>query len=150
MIFAAVVAVLLLISSSLIADDARKVNDILRFSGYSADKLSAAAVCRNFKLQWNPLLFWHLYSGDTSIQGTPLFRGQKIWSRWNVHIIFVFVTSIYFINTNEIPSELSCENLKTSSHVKITCYQFTCHWHVKISLLLWLHKKPHLSDPKTI
>ena len=137
MIFAAVVAVLLLISSSLIADDARKLNDI---AGYSADKLSAAAVCRNFKLQWNPLLFWHLYSGDTSIQGTPLFRGQKIWSRWNVHIIFVFVTSIYFINTNEIPSELSCENLKTSSHVKITCYQFTCHWRVKISPLLWLLK----------
>ena len=145
MIFAAVVAVLLLISSSLIADDARKLKDIPRFFGSSADKLSAAAVCRNFKLQWNPLLFWHLYSGDTSIQGTPLFRGQKICSRWNVHIIFVFVTSIYFINTNEIPSELSCENLKTSSHVI-----FTCHWHVKISPLLWLHKKPHLSDQKTI
>ena len=42
MIFDAVVAVLLLISSSLIADDARKWNDI----GFSVDKLIAAAVCR--------------------------------------------------------------------------------------------------------
>ena len=54
MIFAAVVAVLLLISSSLIADDARKWNDIyggLRPFGVSVDKLSAAAVCRKIKLQ---------------------------------------------------------------------------------------------------
>ena len=50
-IFSAVVAVLLLISSSLIADDARKWNDIARYFGHSLDKLSAAAVCRNFKLQ---------------------------------------------------------------------------------------------------
>ena len=28
---------------------------------------------------------------DTSIQGTPLFKGHKIWSQKNVHIIFVFV-----------------------------------------------------------
>ena len=33
------------------------------------------------------------YSG-TSIQGTPPFRRHKIWSRKNVHIIFVSVTSI--------------------------------------------------------
>ena len=49
MIFAAAVAVLLLISSSLIADDARRFND--RYGRYnlfgsSLDKLSAAAVCR--------------------------------------------------------------------------------------------------------
>ena len=31
---------------------------------------------------------------DTSIQGTPPFRGHKIWSRKNVHIIFVSVTSV--------------------------------------------------------
>ena len=31
---------------------------------------------------------------DTSIQGTPPFRGHKIWLRKNVYIIFVFVTSI--------------------------------------------------------
>ena len=30
---------------------------------------------------------------DTSIQGTAPFRGLKIWSRKNVHRIFVFVTS---------------------------------------------------------
>ena len=34
-------------------------------------------------------LFW-----DTFIQGTPPFRGHKIWSGKNVHIIFIFVTSI--------------------------------------------------------
>ena len=35
------------------------------------------------------LLLW-----DTSIQGTPPFRGHKIWSLKNVHIIFIFVTSV--------------------------------------------------------
>ena len=45
MIFAAVVAVLLLISSSLIADDARKLKDFPSLFGSLADKLSAAAVC---------------------------------------------------------------------------------------------------------
>ena len=42
----------------------------------------------------------------------------------------------YYINANEIPSKLSRENLISS--------------HVKISPLLWLHNKPHLSDQKTI
>ena len=33
---------------------------------------------------------------------------------------------IYYVNSNEIPGELSRENL-ISSHVKITCYlEFTC------------------------
>ena len=31
---------------------------------------------------------------DTSIQETPPFRGHKIWCPKNVHIIFVFVSSI--------------------------------------------------------
>ena len=31
---------------------------------------------------------------DTSIQETPPFRGRKIWSPKNVHVIFVFVSSI--------------------------------------------------------
>ena len=31
------------------------------------------------------------------------------------------ITAFYYINTNEIPGELSRENL-ISSHVKITCY----------------------------
>ena len=35
------------------------------------------------------LLLW-----DTSIQGTPPFRGHKIWSLKNVQIIFIFVTPV--------------------------------------------------------
>ena len=31
---------------------------------------------------------------DTSIQETPPFRGHKIWCPKNVHVIFVFVSSI--------------------------------------------------------
>ena len=30
---------------------------------------------------------------DTSIQGSPPFRGHKIWSRKNVHMIFVSIPS---------------------------------------------------------
>ena len=48
----------------------------------------------------------------------------------------------YYINTNEIPGELSRENM-TSSHVKITCYLRT-----KRSPLLWLHNKSRLSQRK--
>ena len=36
--------------------------------------------------------------------------------------------AIYYINTNEIPGELSCENL-VSSHVKITCYLHMWKYH---------------------
>ena len=43
---------------------------------------------------------------------------------------------IYYINTNEIPGELLRENLLSS--------------HVKITPLLWLHNKSHLSHQKTI
>ena len=43
---------------------------------------------------------------------------------------------IYYINTNEIPCELSRENMISS--------------HVKISMLLWLHNKSHLSQEKTV
>ena len=42
----------------------------------------------------------------------------------------------YYIKTVEIPGELSRENLISS--------------HVKISPLLWLHNKSHLSHQKTI
>ena len=42
----------------------------------------------------------------------------------------------YYINTNEIPAELSRENMISS--------------HVKISLLLWLHNKSRLSQEKTV
>ncbi|XP_073233103.1 uncharacterized protein [Porites lutea] len=53
MIFDAVVAVFLLISSSLIADDARRWNDIhggYRPSGFSVDKLIAAAAFGFFSM----------------------------------------------------------------------------------------------------
>ena len=49
----------------------------------------------------------------------------------------------YYINTNEIPGELSRENM-ISSHIKITCY-----FHVRISPLLWLHNKSRLPQDKT-
>ena len=54
--------------------------------------------------------------------------------------------TFYYVNTNEIPSELSCESL-ISSHVKITIMLSS---RVKISPLLRLPNKPHLSDQKTI
>ena len=38
------------------------------------------------------------------------------------------IISLYYINTNEIPGELSCENL-ISSHVKITCYLHKWKYH---------------------
>ena len=37
-------------------------------------------------------------------------------------------STIYYINTNEIPGELLCENL-VSSHVKITCYLHMWKYH---------------------
>ena len=40
------------------------------------------------------LVAWNFSCWETSIQGTPPFRGHKIWSWKNVYIIFVFVTSI--------------------------------------------------------
>ena len=46
------------------------------------------------------------------------------------------ITANYYIKTNEIPEELSRENLVSS--------------HVKISPLLWLHNKSRLSHQKTI
>ena len=52
--------------------------------------------------------------------------------------------TIYYKNTNEIPGELSHENL-ISSRVKITLSS-----HVKISPLLWLHNRSRLSHQKTI
>ena len=53
----------------------------------------------------------------------------------NLHLVKVD-KGYYHINTNEIPGELSREKLISS--------------HVKISPLLWLHNKLHLSHQKTI
>ena len=75
-IFDAVVAVLLLISSSLIADDARKWTDIYggyHPFGFSVDKLIAAAVCGKKKTNYKPLLKGHLYSGDTKFGPGKMF-----------------------------------------------------------------------------
>ena len=52
-----------------------------------------------------------------------------------LHLVCTCAMFIYYINTNEIPGELSRGNLKSS--------------HVKISLLLWLHNKSRLSHQKT-
>ena len=53
-----------------------------------------------------------------------------------VSLLGQVISSIFYINTNEIPGELLCENLISS--------------HVKISPLLWLHNKLCLSQQKTI
>ena len=41
-----------------------------------------------------PVIQWNILLWNTSIQRTPPFRGHKIWSRKNVHIIFVSFTSV--------------------------------------------------------
>ena len=52
-------------------------------------------------------------------------------------VCYPFYRSLnYYINTNEIPGELSCENVISS--------------HVKMSPLLWLHNKSRLSHQKAI
>ena len=47
--------------------------------------------------------------------------GNLIKATVITNIIIIIAIIIYYINTNEIPGELSCENM-ISSHVKITCY----------------------------
>ena len=51
-----------------------------------------------------------------------------------LHSVSVYNNYFYYVNTNEIPGELSHENLMFS--------------HVKMSPLLWLHNKLHLSHQK--
>ena len=73
---------------------------------------------------------------------------QAIWMPRYLMLFFssiLHIISFYYINTNEIPGELSHKNL-ISSHVKITCYLHN----VKISPLRWLHNKSRLSHQKTI
>ena len=57
---------------------------------------------------------------------------------WNITMAVVrsCESALYYINTNEIPGELSRENLISSR--------------VKISPLLWLHNRSSLSHQKTI
>ena len=65
----------------------------------------------------------------------------------SLNIVYAFYgnTQLYYINTNEIPGELSRENL-ISSHVKKNMLSS----HLKISPLLCLHNKWRLSHQKTI
>ena len=49
---------------------------------------------------------------------------------------YFFKIAFYYINTNEIPGEISRENMISS--------------HVKISPLPWLHNKSRLSQEKTV
>ena len=81
-------------------------------------------------------------------RGGGVVHTQAIWMPRYLMLFFSSIRRIiscYYINTNEIPGELSHKNL-ISSHVKITC---NLH-NVKISPLLWLHNKPRLSHQKTI
>ena len=72
------------------------------------------------------------YSG-TSIQGTPPFRRHKIWSRKNVHIIFVSVTSIE--GTAHLYSE------KTEKRDTFSGYPtFILHSGGTLALKKWLRK----------
>ena len=71
---------------------------------------------------------------------------SKKWFTWHIISIISENKPQYYINTNEIPGELSrenliftCENNMLSSHVKIS-----------VSPLLWLHNKSRLSHQKTI
>ena len=47
---------------------------------------------------------------------------------FDLYFLSLRIMVIYYINTNEIPGELSRENM-VSSHVKITCYLHTLKDH---------------------
>ena len=75
----------------------------------------------------------HFLTKESSVQvsfrfsdawGTPLYRRYKICCLYGVFVWTIKLITIYYINTNEIPGELSRENM-ISSHVKITCYLHT-------------------------
>ena len=61
---------------------------------------------------------------------------------WHVISIISENNPHYYINTNEMPGELSRENLI------FTCENNMLSSHVKISPLLWLHNKSRLSHQK--
>ena len=96
-------------------------------------------------------------TGNNNTQNKPQFIGKTRWEVYMQQISATFHEILsrinaaclttcmskssgnifhYYINTNEIQGELSCKNLISS--------------HVKISPLLWLHNKSHLSHQKTI
>ena len=65
-------------------------------------------------------LIWELAanSGSSWMYGVDT---QSLFSDAVVTCFYTIDKPIYYINTSEIPSELSHENF-TSSHLKITCY----------------------------
>ena len=63
-----------------------RTKNILKLAVFPTRHFQTIAT-RNYLTTVEPLLW------DTFIQGAPSFKGHKIWSRKNVHIIFVFVTS---------------------------------------------------------
>ena len=68
---------------------------------------------------------------EGAIESVRRINGVSVFSSLNLEKI-----KSYYINTIEIPSELSCENVLSS--------------HVKISPLLWLNNKSRLSHQNTI
>ena len=66
---------------------------------------------------------------------------QPLFSDAVVTCFYTIDKPIYYINTSEIPSEISHENF-ISSRLKITCYQDNMlSSSVKRPLSLWLHNK---------
>ena len=59
----------------------------------------------------------------------------KIWFNLQHSKMYALVTTIYYINTSEIPSELSHENF-ISSHVKITRYLHTWRDHHRYGYII--------------
>ena len=62
-------------------------------------------------------------------------------------MLFAWIILFYYINTNEIPGELSRENL-ISSHVKITCYLHMWKYHLCYGYVInrAFHTKKLLSE----
>ena len=75
---------------------------------------------------WNSKM---LFKEKVAGQIQNKYQEQKIKFEYSYnsfnYIDYIF---LYYINTSEIPSELSCENF-ISSHVKITCYLHTWRDH---------------------
>ena len=68
---------------------------------------------------------------------------QKVDKKHDMRPMSIYLFII--INTNEIPGELSRENMIIFTHENNMLFS-----HVKISLLLWLNNKSRLSQDKTV
>ena len=85
--------------------------------------------------EWN-LKPWNFFflggggGGAWNLSAYSSFKslGNLIKATVITNIIIIIAIIIYYINTNEIPGELSCENM-ISSHVKITCYFHMWKYH---------------------